>query len=140
MWFIRKNPEEYLKKASLELFKAKIELYAALKLVEEKRNKERFFMEVTVSTALASGGTFILTPDVMVRMYVNGAVKRVKKAIRLIDKYMKSTRSGNLLLLGDIRGLLMECIDVGDFREMYEKVSQALSMLQTVSQPLRFFQ
>ncbi len=56
----------------MELFKAKIELYAALKLVEEKRNRERFFVEVTVGTALASGGTFILTPDVMVRMYVNG--------------------------------------------------------------------
>ncbi len=127
-----------MKKASLELFKAKIELYAAIRLVE-KENKEKFFMEITVGTALASGGTFILTPDVMVKIYVNGARKRVKKAIRLIEKYLRSTRSGNPLLIEDVRSILLECMDLG-FREMYEKVSQALSMLQTISQPLRFLQ
>ncbi len=135
-----KNPEEYLRKASLELFRAKIELYAAIKLDEDEKNKRRFFLEVTVSTVLASSGTFILTPDVMVRMYVNGALKRVKKSVKLLDKYLKSTRSGSQFLIEDVKNILLECIDTSDYREMYEKVSQALSMLQSISQPLRFLQ
>ncbi len=67
-------------------------------------------------------------------------MKRIKKSIKLLDKYMRTTRSGNIMLLEEIKNILLDCIDSSDFREIYEKVSQAFSMIQTVSQPLRFLQ